>query len=242
MKGYVAKKGSSWYAVIYEGTDPVTGKERRSWHPAGRDRADAERLAAKLANERDGSRRRSALAEFRGLPQQPVAARQTPRPRSKHPQRLPSQRSGTTSSPPSATSACGACVPTTSTPSTTGCSILATETPRSLRRRCTRSTWSSGGLSRRPCVAGSSLGTSPWSPTPPAFGPSRGSNSVPGRPMSCGPSCGRRRAPPLRGLVDGSLHRDAPQQAPRAPVAGLRREGGHHLDQPGDRRHRLRGA
>jgi hypothetical protein len=39
MKGYVAKKGISWYAVIYEGTDPVTGKERRSWHPAGRDRA-----------------------------------------------------------------------------------------------------------------------------------------------------------------------------------------------------------
>jgi hypothetical protein len=33
MKGYVAKKGSNWYAVIYEGTDPVTGKERRSWHP-----------------------------------------------------------------------------------------------------------------------------------------------------------------------------------------------------------------
>ena len=55
MKGYVAKKGISWYAVIYEGTDPVTGKERRSWHPAGRDRADAERLAARLANERDGA-------------------------------------------------------------------------------------------------------------------------------------------------------------------------------------------
>jgi Phage integrase, N-terminal SAM-like domain len=55
MKGYVAKKGSSWYAVIYEGTDPVTGKERRSWHPAGRDRADAERLAGRLANERDGA-------------------------------------------------------------------------------------------------------------------------------------------------------------------------------------------
>ena len=36
-------------AVIYEGLDPVTGKERRSWHPAGIDRADAERLAAKLA-------------------------------------------------------------------------------------------------------------------------------------------------------------------------------------------------
>jgi hypothetical protein len=35
--------------VIYEGRDPVTGKERRSWHPAGTDRAEAERLAAELA-------------------------------------------------------------------------------------------------------------------------------------------------------------------------------------------------
>lgn len=49
MKGYVRRKGDRWYAVIYEGVDPATGKERRSWHPAGTERADAERLAAKLA-------------------------------------------------------------------------------------------------------------------------------------------------------------------------------------------------
>jgi integrase len=55
MKGYVARKGNRWYAVIYEGTDPITGKERRSWHPAGRERDDAERLAARLASERDGA-------------------------------------------------------------------------------------------------------------------------------------------------------------------------------------------
>ncbi len=54
MKGYVAKKGNRWYAVIYEGIDPVTGKERRSWHPAGAERADAERLAARLASDREG--------------------------------------------------------------------------------------------------------------------------------------------------------------------------------------------
>jgi hypothetical protein len=30
MKGYVARKGNRWYAVIYEGTDPITGRERRS--------------------------------------------------------------------------------------------------------------------------------------------------------------------------------------------------------------------
>lgn len=48
MKGYVARKGNRWYAVIYEGTDPITGRERRSWHPAGCERGDAERLAARL--------------------------------------------------------------------------------------------------------------------------------------------------------------------------------------------------
>lgn len=54
MKGYVARKGGRWYAVIYEGLDPVTGRERRSWHPGGAERVDAERLAARLAGERNG--------------------------------------------------------------------------------------------------------------------------------------------------------------------------------------------
>ncbi|MEA2011440.1 MAG: hypothetical protein U9N78_12105, partial [Actinomycetota bacterium] len=54
MKGYVAKKGDRWYAVIYEGLDPVTGKELRKWHPAGTSREDAERLAARLAKELNG--------------------------------------------------------------------------------------------------------------------------------------------------------------------------------------------
>jgi hypothetical protein len=54
MKGYVARKGNRWYAVIYEGPDPVTGKERRRWHAAGPCRDDAERLAARLARELEG--------------------------------------------------------------------------------------------------------------------------------------------------------------------------------------------
>ena len=54
MKGYVARKGDRWYAVIYEGIDPVTGRERRSWHPAGTDRSDAERIADRLAAECNG--------------------------------------------------------------------------------------------------------------------------------------------------------------------------------------------
>lgn len=49
MRGHVTRKGDVWYAVIYEGVDPVTGKERRRWHRAGTDRAEAEELATRLA-------------------------------------------------------------------------------------------------------------------------------------------------------------------------------------------------
>ena len=41
MKGYTARKGNRWYAVIYHGLDPVTGREQRSWHPAGASQDDA---------------------------------------------------------------------------------------------------------------------------------------------------------------------------------------------------------
>jgi integrase len=54
MQGHVARKRGRYYAVIYEGLDLVTGKEKRSWHSAGTDRAEAEALAARLAAERDG--------------------------------------------------------------------------------------------------------------------------------------------------------------------------------------------
>lgn len=54
MKGYVAERRGRFYAVIYEGLDPVTGRERRTWHPAGTGRAAAERLAARLAIEAQG--------------------------------------------------------------------------------------------------------------------------------------------------------------------------------------------
>ena len=36
MKGYVAKKGKRSHAVIDQGLDPVTGKESRKWHAAGK--------------------------------------------------------------------------------------------------------------------------------------------------------------------------------------------------------------
>lgn len=53
MRGYVAKRRNRFYAVIYEGIDPITGRERRRWHPAGADRGEAERLASELAAAHD---------------------------------------------------------------------------------------------------------------------------------------------------------------------------------------------
>lgn len=63
MKGYVVCKGNQQYAVIYEGLDPLTGRERRRWHPAGPDRAQTEALACRLAEDhmRDREPRRSSL-------------------------------------------------------------------------------------------------------------------------------------------------------------------------------------
>jgi integrase len=58
MRGYVAQRRNRFYAVIYEGIDPITGRERRRWHPAGTDRARAEALASRLAAEHGGDGRR----------------------------------------------------------------------------------------------------------------------------------------------------------------------------------------
>jgi integrase len=49
MRGYVAQRRNRFYAVIYQGIDPITGREHRRWHPAGTDRGEAEELAAQLA-------------------------------------------------------------------------------------------------------------------------------------------------------------------------------------------------
>jgi integrase len=63
MQGYVVRKGNQHYAVIYEGLDPLTGRERRRWHPAGADRAEVEQLASRLAAAwvRDRSPRQSGI-------------------------------------------------------------------------------------------------------------------------------------------------------------------------------------
>ena len=63
MQGYVVRKGDRYYAVIYEGTDPLTGRDRRRWYPAGIDKAAAEALASDLADRhrRRGGHERASL-------------------------------------------------------------------------------------------------------------------------------------------------------------------------------------
>ena len=68
MRGHVTRKGDVWYAVIYEGVDPVTGKEHRRWHRVGTDRDEAEEMAAHLAAaeeaRRNGHRSELSVAGF----------------------------------------------------------------------------------------------------------------------------------------------------------------------------------
>lgn len=42
---YIIERKDRFYVVAYDGLDPLTGKERRRWHPAGGDRHDAEAMA-----------------------------------------------------------------------------------------------------------------------------------------------------------------------------------------------------
>ena len=55
MRGGIQKKGNRYYAVIYDGIDPGTGKKRRRWVPAGTRRSDAEKvLADEIKRRHDG--------------------------------------------------------------------------------------------------------------------------------------------------------------------------------------------
>jgi integrase len=57
---YIIERKDRFYVVAYNGIDPITGRERRKWHPAGTDRAVAELIARRLADgDRADGRRRS---------------------------------------------------------------------------------------------------------------------------------------------------------------------------------------
>lgn len=57
MRGYTVKKGKQYYAVVYEGIDPATGKERRRWIPAGPRRGDAEKLVTDIVKRKNDGQR-----------------------------------------------------------------------------------------------------------------------------------------------------------------------------------------
>lgn len=48
MRGHIVKRRSRYYAVVYEGLDPATKKERHRWYPAGDTRKGAEKILADL--------------------------------------------------------------------------------------------------------------------------------------------------------------------------------------------------
>jgi len=62
MKGYVVRKGNQHYAVIYEGLDPLTGRERRRWHPPARIVTSLSNSRRSSLTSRCGSARRGGRA------------------------------------------------------------------------------------------------------------------------------------------------------------------------------------
>jgi len=50
---YIVQRKDRFYVVAYDGLDPLTGKERRRWHPVGNARDEAEAIAAHLDEQRE---------------------------------------------------------------------------------------------------------------------------------------------------------------------------------------------
>ena len=42
---YIVQRKDRFYVVAYDGVDPLTGRERRRWHPVGHDRDEALSIA-----------------------------------------------------------------------------------------------------------------------------------------------------------------------------------------------------
>ncbi len=52
---YIVQRKDRFYVVDYDGLDPLTGKERRRWHPVGSDHDEAQAIAVRLGAERVGA-------------------------------------------------------------------------------------------------------------------------------------------------------------------------------------------
>ena len=51
MAGYVTRKGKKYYAVVEIERDPLTGKRRRTWHPAGATKRGAQQVLGQLLED-----------------------------------------------------------------------------------------------------------------------------------------------------------------------------------------------
>src|SRR5437764_10438062 len=81
---YIVQRKDRFYAVAYDGLDPLTGRDRRRWHPAGRDRDEAAAIAGRLQTGEVGAPPRGdpiELGEFMigtALPYKRCQVRSTP--------------------------------------------------------------------------------------------------------------------------------------------------------------------
>ena len=61
---YIVQRKHNFYVVDYRGRDPLTGTQRRSWHPAGTIRSTAEAIKIRVDQSRPPCRRPGTLGEF----------------------------------------------------------------------------------------------------------------------------------------------------------------------------------
>ncbi len=61
---YIVQRQQNFYFVAYNGLDPITRAERRRWHPAGNERADAEKIQRRIDQQRPSKRGDGTLAGF----------------------------------------------------------------------------------------------------------------------------------------------------------------------------------
>ena len=65
---YIVQRNQSFYVVAYNGRDPITGKERRRWHPAGPDRSEADAMKTRLDPTNSKGKPNGTLGAFMAGP------------------------------------------------------------------------------------------------------------------------------------------------------------------------------
>lgn len=61
---YIVQRNNLFYVVAYNGHDPITGRERRRWHPAGFERTDAETMQRRIDAQRPAATCGRSLGVF----------------------------------------------------------------------------------------------------------------------------------------------------------------------------------